>query len=182
MYCGSNPTARLSQRQLAQAMFRLLEAKPFSAITVSELCRAAAVSRQTFYSLFDSKESVITYTLTEYYCYTPEPEAGEGCASLRQMCADYSAYLLTHADFLRTLVDNDIIYLLYDGFYDALLHCGCFLSGMTDEVRAYAADFMAGGFTSIARAYLRTNGSTDGALLDDLIFDLFRGTLLSNEE
>ena len=76
MYCGSNPTARLSQRQLAQAMFRLLEAKPFSAITVSELCRAAAVSRQTFYSLFDSKESVITYTLTEYYCYTPEPEAG----------------------------------------------------------------------------------------------------------
>ena len=98
------------------------------------------------------------------------------------MCAEYGDYLRSHADFLRTLVENDIIYLLYDSLYDSLLDCGCFLSDMSSEIRAYAADFMAGGFTSIARAYLRTNGSTDGALLDDLIFDLFRGSLLSNEE
>ena len=60
MYCGTNPTALLNQRQLAQALFRLMEQKPFSAISVSELCRAASISRQTFYSLFDSKESVVT--------------------------------------------------------------------------------------------------------------------------
>ena len=65
MYCGTNPTALLNQRQLAKALFRLMEQKPFSAISVSELCRAASISRQTFYSLFDSKESVVTYTLTE---------------------------------------------------------------------------------------------------------------------
>ena len=60
MYCGTNPTALLNQRQLAKALFRLMEQKPFSAISVSELCRAASISRQTFYSLFDSKESVVT--------------------------------------------------------------------------------------------------------------------------
>ena len=176
MYCGSNPTARLSQEQLAQAMFRLLAEKPFSAISVSELCRAAGVSRQTFYSLFDSRESVIAFTLTEYYGYTPE--AGEGCATLRQICANYAAYLLAHADFLRTLERNDLIYLLYDGYYEALLNCGCFLAGRPQEIRAYAADFMAGGFTSIARSYLRSGGSTDPALLQSLIFDLFSGALL----
>ena len=175
MYCGSNPTAILSQQQLAEAMFRLLAEKPFSAISVSELCREASVSRQTFYSLFDSKESVITYTLTEHYCYTPEQ--GGGCGTLRQMCADYSDYLRTHADFLRTLVDNDIIYLLYDGFYDSLMACDCFLTGMAAEIRTYAADFMAGGFMSIARAYLRTGASTDTALLEELIVGLFNGQL-----
>ena len=76
MYCGTNPTALLNQRQLAEALFRLMEQKPFSAISVSELCRAASISRQTFYSLFDSKESVVTYTLTERCCYAPET-AGE---------------------------------------------------------------------------------------------------------
>ena len=178
MYCGSNPTARLSQRQLAQAMFRLLAEKPFSAISVSELCRAAGVSRQTFYSLFDSRESVITYTLTEYYCYTPEPEAGAGCGSLRQMCADYADYLLRHADFLRTLEENDLIYLLYDGYYASLLGCDCFLPDRPAEVRLYAADFVAGGFTSIARSYLRSGSATDPDLLRKLILDLFSGTLL----
>ena len=101
MYCGSNHTARLSQRQLAEALFRLLEEKPFSAISVSELCRAAAVSRQTFYSLFDSKENVVAFSLTERCCYSPERRQGSGCGTLRQMCADYSEYLHDHADVLR---------------------------------------------------------------------------------
>ncbi len=178
MYCGTNPTALLNQRELAKALFQLMETKPFSAISVSELCRAASVSRQTFYSLFDSKESVVTYTLTEHYCYSPETEGEDACHSLRQMCADYGEYLRTHADFLRTLVDNDIIYLLYDSLYDTLLGCGCFLSDMSAEVRAYAADFMAGGFTSIARAYLRTGAQTEPQLLEELIVGLFNGSLL----
>ena len=178
MYCGSNPTALMNQRQLAEALFHLLEFKPFSAISVSELCREASVSRQTFYSLFDSKESVITYTLTEYYCYSPETEGEGACRSLRKMCADYGAYLRSHADFLRTLVENDLIYLLYDGLYDSLLDCGCFLSDMTAEIRAYAADFLAGGFTSIARAYLRTGAQTEPQLLEELIVGLFNGSLL----
>ena len=144
MYCGTNPTALLNQRQLAKALFQLMEQKPFSAISVSELCRAASISRQTFYSLFDSKESVVTYTLTERCCYSPETAGEDACPSLRQMCAEYGDYLRSHADFLRTLVENDIIYLLYDSLYDSLLDCGCFLSDMSSEIRAYAADFMAG--------------------------------------
>lgn len=178
MYCGTNPTALLNQRQLAEALFQLMDTKPFSAISVSELCRAASVSRQTFYSLFDSKESVVTYTLSEHYCYAPGTEGENACASLRQMCAEYGDYLRSHADFLRTLVDNDIIYLLYDSLYDTLLGCGCFLSDMSSEIRAYAADFMAGGFTSIARTYIRTGAHTDPTLLESLIYGLFNGSFL----
>lgn len=178
MYCGTNPTALLNQRQLAKALFQLMETKPFSAISVSELCREASISRQTFYSLFDSKESVVTYTLTERYCYSPETEGEDACHSLRQMCAEYGDYLRSHADFLRTLVDNDLIYLLYDSLYDTLLDCGCFLSEMTAEIRDYAADFMAGGFTSIARTYIRTGAHTDPTLLDGLIYGLFNGSFL----
>lgn len=177
MYCGSNKTARLSQQLLSEAMFRLLAEKPFSSISVSELCREAEVSRQTFYSLFESKENVVTYTLMEHYCYTPETEGGNTCGTLRQMCVNYGEYVRENASLLRLLVENDIVYLLYDGLYDSLINCGCFLGGMTPEVRAYAADFMAGGFTSIARTYIRADAGTDAALLDDLIYSLFNGSL-----
>ena len=42
MYCGTNKTALQSQKQIAEAMMALLGEKPFSQITVSELCRSAA--------------------------------------------------------------------------------------------------------------------------------------------
>ncbi len=176
MYCGTNKTACASQLRLSEALFRLLEQKAFSAISVSELCREADVSRQTFYSLFDSKESVVTYTLLARCCYTPETEGGEGCGTLQQMCQAYGRYLRQHADFIRTLVENDITYLMYDSFFDSLMDCGCFLAEKPPEVRGYAADFMAGGFTSIARSFIRTGANTDAALLDEIICALFRGS------
>ena len=58
MYCGCNPTALSSQTQISEALTRLLAEKSYTKITVSELCRASGVSRQTFYSLFSSMENV----------------------------------------------------------------------------------------------------------------------------
>lgn len=35
MYCGSNKTAMASQRQIAEAMMRLIQEKPYAQITIS---------------------------------------------------------------------------------------------------------------------------------------------------
>ena len=72
MYCGTNKTALQSQKQIAEAMMALLGEKPFSQITVSELCKAAGISRQTFYTLFTSRENVMVFTLQAQYCDGPE--------------------------------------------------------------------------------------------------------------
>ena len=68
MYCGSNKTALASQRQVAQAMMQLIQEKPYSRITISELCKTAGISRQTFYSLFTSRENVMIFTIQAQYC------------------------------------------------------------------------------------------------------------------
>lgn len=56
MYRGSNPTALQSQSMIIQALLALMQEEPFAKITVKAICARAMVSRQTFYSLFDSKE------------------------------------------------------------------------------------------------------------------------------
>lgn len=76
MYCGRNKIALSSQKQIAETMLRLLTENSYAAISVSMICREAGVSRQTFYSLFQSKENVIIYMFQEKYCYSPE-EASE---------------------------------------------------------------------------------------------------------
>ena len=72
MYCGNNKTALQSQRQIAEAMMALLGQKPFSQISVSELCKIAGISRQTFYTLFTSRENVMVFTLQSRYCDAQE--------------------------------------------------------------------------------------------------------------
>ena len=63
MYCGNNKVALSSQRQIAQALMQLIDEKPYQDITISELCKTAGISRQTFYTLFTSRENVVTFTL-----------------------------------------------------------------------------------------------------------------------
>ena len=63
MYSGKNRTALLSQQLIGDAMMRLLNRLAFDQISISDLCREAEISRQTFYSLFDSKENVVIYEL-----------------------------------------------------------------------------------------------------------------------
>ena len=68
VYCGCNEKALSSQRAIACALLALMEAEPYAEISISALCRAAGVSRPTFYSLFGSKDDVVAYILRENHC------------------------------------------------------------------------------------------------------------------
>ncbi|MDO4651055.1 MAG: TetR/AcrR family transcriptional regulator, partial [Eubacteriales bacterium] len=92
MYCGSNKTALMSQKAISEAFLSLLQEKDFSSISVSELCKCAGISRQTFYSLFQSKEDVICYELQKNYCFSVKEGCGCEQFSLRDLCHTYSSY------------------------------------------------------------------------------------------
>ena len=180
MYCGNNKTARTSQKNIACALLELLEEKPFSRISVSELCKAAGISRQTFYSLFESKDNVITYIFQENYCYSPEKDAEDfdGTDSLHQLCLGYSSYIIRQADFIRLLVENNIIYLMYDGLLESFSCCDCFLPHIQGDQRSYAASFYAGSMTGIARTYIEQGEVLSQKELEDLTLSLFHNGFL----
>ena len=174
MYSGTNKTALRSQQSLSEALQRLMAVKPYQSISVSELCREADVSRQTYYTLFKTKENIIYYTLNNKCPYEPE----ENEDSLWQICHSYRYYLEEHADVLCVLVENDLMDLLYDEFYNGLMGCEHFMQEKTEEYRSFVADFIAGGYTSIARSYVRTGAQTTSEMLDQMIYGLFSGKIL----
>ena len=178
MYTGTNKTALRSQQNLSDALQRLMAEKPYQSISVSELCREADVSRQTYYTLFKSKESIISYTLSKKCPYEPEEDED----TLWQICHSYRFYLEEHADILCVLVENDLIDLLYDEFYNGLMGCDHFMPEQTEEYRSYVSDFIAGGYTSIARSYVRTGAKTTTEMLDKMIYGLFSGAILLHQK
>ena len=66
MYRGNNKVAMASQQRIRKALLALLEREDFDSISTSALCREAAVSRQTFYNLYSSKEDVVVDLLGYY--------------------------------------------------------------------------------------------------------------------
>ena len=76
MYTGDHKTAKLSQTLITDALLTLLETVPFTDISVSRLCQQAQVSRQTFYSLFGTKENVLLHALETSCCFEPAAQAG----------------------------------------------------------------------------------------------------------
>lgn len=181
MYCGSNKTALQSQRQIAEAMMALMGEKPFAQISVSEICRAAGISRQTFYTLFTSRENVMVFTLQSQYCDGPElsEPAQPACRGdvLRWLCRGYSEYLLRNRALIKLLVDNRIDYLLYDSFFEAMDRCDCFLPKADPCTRSYAASFYAGGIACVARRYAREGCASSAAQLEKLLMTLMSGSL-----
>ena len=181
MYCGNNKTALQSQRQIANAMMGLLGQKPFAQITVSEVCKVAGISRQTFYTLFTSRENVMVFTLQAKACDgpaldAPEPPACRG-ELLRWLCRGYSEYMLHNRELIKLLVDNHIDYLLYDSFFEAMDGCDCFLRQVDSCTRSYAASFYAGGFACVARRYAEEGCASSADQLETLLMTLLSGRL-----
>ena len=181
MYCGSNKTALMSQQQISRAMMRLIHEKPYAQISVSELCKVAGISRQTFYSLFTSRENVMIFTLQSHCGCEEEPKPSAQSPSrqdtLRAVCRGYSEYLCRNRDLIRILAENRIDYLLYDSFYEMLSQADCLFGHLDECTRSYASSFYAGGVSCVARQYAREGCAASPRQLEELLMRLFSGSL-----
>lgn len=174
MVMDRSGAARSSRQLIAEAMRTLMAAKPFEEISVAAVCRLAGVSRQTFYTQFRSRENVVAFLLGSDSCGAPGPgESAED--TLRLLCRSYSRYVVRQEAMLRRLSDNRMTGLLRDALRASLEGCGCFSGCVREELRPYAADYVAAALTSITETFLRTG--TDPDTLEDAAFSLLRGEL-----
>lgn len=67
MYDGNNPTALKSQQWLTENLLELMEEKPYSEISIMDICKKADLSRQTFYNYFESKDELFRFLLRSTY-------------------------------------------------------------------------------------------------------------------
>lgn len=174
MYCGNNKTALTSQRQIADALLRLLEEQPYGDISVSEICKRAEVSRQTFYSLFRSKENVITFALRNECCYSAREPQSVCAYSFREVCGGFSRYIVGHADTLEILARHDLMPLLRSVLREDFSACLC-AEQYKQSLKPYVIDYLAAGITSIAETYIRTGEPTSADALAEIIYLLLRG-------
>ena len=110
---------RLTIKSIEDALAFLLEYKEFDAISITELCKKAGVSRTAFYSHFKTKEDVIDAVNLEVVHMVIEKEYTEFDSNT----ADYSFYmgiftiLEQRIDTMRIFVSKGFQYRPVYGFY-----------------------------------------------------------------
>ena len=172
MYQGRNKTARNSQRRIAGALMALMAERPYEEISVAELCRRAGVSRQTFYTLFRTKEKVVVYLLKEdFHPEVPAPPEDEN--DLQQMCRLYSRYVARNREMLRVLADNGIIGMLQEVFFETFQWDDRFGMDLREEYRAYMAEFLSAGLTRLTESFVRKG--LDESTMEEIVHDLLCG-------
>ena len=174
MYCGNNKTALASQRQIADALFALMNEQPYGSITVSAVCKRADVSRQTYYSLFQSKDNVITFALRNDCCYSAAQEPA--CPlSFREMCGKFSRYIIQHADMLEVLSRHALMPLFHAVLREDFSACLTLAGACGEKLKPYVNDFLAAGIASAAETYVRSGKNANAQELEEIIYCLLRG-------
>lgn len=178
MYKGTNKTALASKKHIADAFLKLLHETPYSDISISAICKAAGVSRQTFYSIFESKENIILFELCFKNSFQPGAECKKPHLSLEDLSHEYTHYIIEKQEVLTLLVQNDIIYMMHKSLSETFLNCVCFQPNLPEEQRMYAAEFVACGLFGIAKVYITEGKKLSQDELYELIHSLLGGTAL----
>ncbi|MBQ8162703.1 MAG: TetR family transcriptional regulator [Clostridia bacterium] len=187
MYCGTNKTALTSQKQIADALVSLMEDMPYSDISVCAICKRAEVSRQTFYSLFASKENVVSYALSRDCCCDLAAQAQGVCGEEKEDCCDLSfrdvcrglgVYMTGHASMLQILSQNELMPLLRSVLMEAFqawTGAAC-----TGRLSPYIQEYLASGLSGIAETYVREGMQATAEELGETIYLLLSGSWLQD--
>lgn len=152
-----NPIAERSKKWLCDAMLELLQEKPYSNITITEICDKAGLVRKTFYRHFTSKESVliaiIDLMFEEFYEYIKAQNFGP-----YEMPFVYFTHWKKHKDFLNILIQNQLFALLNDQYVhylEVMDHLVGTRREYQNEIeKEYMRTMMAGGLWSILKKWM----------------------------
>ncbi len=177
MYQGKNPTALNSQKILLDSLNELLREQAFKDISVSELCTRCGISRQTFYSLFGTKENMLLYQMRSAL-YMKNPSVGSASAvTLKETCVNYGKYVTANYEQLKMLADNDLMSLLNKLFYESMSDCPQSYMDLYDEELEYALRFLSAGLCSLTQEYVKHHEIPDTAELTRLSYKIMSGSI-----
>lgn len=179
MYTGNNKIALQSQEMIAQAFMQQLKEKPFNKISISELCDKAMVSRQTFYSLFDSKENVLYYEYQKYCLNLSAYFSDESNLTIPKLVHTFIQYISQHNDLLSILVNNNLTEIFNNGLKESLLCYDKLFFSNENLKNEYAIAFVSGALVEITSKYIKDGETADLNKIEELLISLFEGKYFS---
>ncbi|MGL5648736.1 MAG: TetR/AcrR family transcriptional regulator [Clostridium sp.] len=181
MYKGTNKKALTSQKMICHSILDLLKEKSYESITISEICKASGISRQTFYALFKTKENIILHMLRNSYPFILNiTEKNSTAFLLKDICMNFSLYINDNYSFLKLLIDNGLREVLFKYFYEVFFENKKMFTEKNYSERDYLASFIGIGLCCIAYKYINRNETVNIIELEELTYSLLSGSMIND--
>lgn len=165
MYTGKHKTAVKSQKLIAESFFELLQERAYYDISIKEICNKAGISRQTFYSLYGTKEDVIRFYLAETFSEWRRQAKTNGVNSLYDLIL-FFLLGITEDDKLSQLYSSEVLGgILADILKEHLDKTILYERGSISVGDSVANSFIAGGLTM---AFKQWNADEDKISIEDV--------------
>lgn len=165
MYTGKHKTAVKSQKLIAESFFDLLQEKAYYDVSIKEICTKAGISRQTFYSLYGTKEDVIRFYLAETFAEWRRQAKTNGVNSLYDLIL-FFLLGITEDDKLSQLYSSEVLGgILADILKEHLDKTILYERGSISVGDSVANSFIAGGLTM---AFKQWNADEDKISIEDV--------------
>lgn len=105
--------SRTSAEAIVNGMQECLKTAPLNSITVSDIHRVTGISRATFYRLFDTPEDVLRYHFDQMIAASVENASPDRQYTSRELLERTITLGMEHHAFLKALVDNGRLDLLF---------------------------------------------------------------------
>ena len=117
MYHISNSArAQKTARLICDGLAKCLEEKPFKKIRVNDIYEKCYVSRATFYRMFDSITDVLSYESDAIFEEWMKLEETKTFSSKKERSLFIFSIWLQHRAFIKSLVDNELVWILFETF------------------------------------------------------------------
>ena len=179
MYQGKNPTALQSQTIIINTLLDLMKEKAFSTISIKELCAKAIISRQTFYSLFDSKEQVLELHFDRLFQDYTSRISDIPTLTVDDVCSSAIQYLMREREFIILLVNNNLHHLMTKKFEE-------YYTGLTSLLHVnrppdfeYAMAFLSGALVELIALHIKNDTFYHAEQISDMISSILSGQYFS---
>lgn len=183
MYTGNHKKALISQKMICDGFLGLLKENSFKSISISQICKVSGVSRQTFYTLFQTKENILLYILKNSHSFNLDVDITDKDKTafiLKNICINFSLYINNNYNFLKILIDNELTEILFKYFYGVFFENKKMFAQKSYSERDYLASFIGVGLCCIAYKYINRNDTVNVIELEKLTFTLLSGSMIND--
>lgn len=179
MYDGMNPTALKSRGWIVDALIQLMQEKPYSQVTIIDICRRADLSRQTFYNIFETKEEILRYCLRQKYEEQFLKISKEEHITCQNIIEALISVLQEDKEILQLMIDNHLDSIVSEEIAKCIaMFAGRFVKeDERNERLPYAEATLAGALSSLLLYWFRQEKKISLEQLTDLFADFLSGRL-----
>lgn len=166
-----------TKKNISLALYALLLRKPYEEISVSDICKKAAVSRVSFYHYYDKKDDILIQFSDEKFAEFFDNIAKRGSITFEELIIELFKYLKTisrQLTILRYAKKEEILLTQFHSYGRYIFSHALTSNVLKEKNNPYLLPFLVGGLFEVIMRWLDEGMATPPEKVAKKVFEIVK--------